>query len=59
MFFVSLMQMYLIYYGGEVFRTSGLGLSEFVIMFLLSATVIPVDYIRKLIIKKNNWKLGV
>ena len=57
--FVICMQIYLIYYGGELFRTSGLTLSEFMIMFMISLLVIPIDFIRKLILKKMNKPLGV
>ena len=57
--FVFLMQIYLIYRGGEVFRTNGLSVSEFLIMFLISLSVIPIDFIRKLILKLKGYKLGV
>ena len=57
--FVFLMQIYLIYKGGEVFRTNGLSIYEFTIMFMFSLLVIPVDFIRKIILKKNNQVLGV
>ena len=57
--FVFLMQIYLIYRGGEVFRTNGLSIREFIIMFLFSLSVIPVDFIRKLILKLRGYKLGV
>ena len=57
--FVICMQIYLIYNGGELFRTSGLTLSEFMIMFMISLLVIPIDFIRKLILKKMNKPLGV
>ena len=57
--FVFIMQIYLIYRGGEVFRTSGLSIYEFIIMFIFSLLVIPVDFIRKLILKYNKWELGV
>jgi magnesium-transporting ATPase (P-type) len=56
---VILMQIILIYKGGDLFRTSGLTLYEFVIMLFLSLTVIPVDFIRKLILKCQGKKLGV
>ena len=42
----------MIYYGGTLFRTSGLTLKEFIIMLLISITVIPFDLVRKLITKK-------
>ena len=57
--FVFLMQIYLIYNGGELFRTSGLSIYEFIIMFMFSLLVIPVDFIRKIILKANGKKLGV
>ena len=57
--FVIIMQIYLIYRGGEVFRTNGLTLKEFIIMLILSLTVIPLDFVRKIILKKKNIPLGV
>ena len=57
--FILCMQIYLIYYGGSLFRTSGLTSKEFLIMFILALTVIPVDFIRKTILKVFNKKLGV
>ena len=49
--FVLIIQMYLIYYGGSLFRTAGLTLYEFIIMLLLSATVVPVDWMRKIYLR--------
>ena len=57
--FVFIMQIYLIYNGGELFRTSGLSIYEFIIMFMFSLLVIPVDFIRKLILKSKKSELGV
>ena len=57
--FVIIMQIILIYYGGELFRTSGLTINEFIVMMLFSLTVIPVDFIRKIILKYKGIKLGV
>ena len=57
--FVFLMQIYLIYRGGSVFRTSGLTISEFLTMFMFSLLVIPVDFIRKIFLKSKKWELGV
>ena len=42
---ISLVQIYLIYFGGSLFRTYGLNLKEF--------SVIPVDLIRKLCFKRK------
>ena len=57
--FVFLMQIYLIYRGGEVFRTSGLSIKEFIVMFMFSLLVIPVDFMRKIILKSKVRELGV
>ena len=57
--FIVVVQIYLIYYGGSMFRTKGLELNEFIIMLLISLTVIPVDMLRKLYLKKKNLNTGV
>ena len=57
--FVVIVQILLIYYGGNLFRTVGLNLKEFEIMVLLAATVIPVDWFRKLYLRLNGNKGGV
>ena len=50
--FILIVQILMIYYGGTLFRTSGLTLKEFNIMLLISATVIPADLIRKIYLRK-------
>ena len=57
--FIITVQILLIYFGGSIFRTSGLSLFEFEIMILFAFTVIPFDFIRKLILKKKGFKYGV
>ena len=57
--FVIGMQIFLIYKGGTLFRTSGLTIDEFIIMLLFALTVVPVDFIRKIILKYRGKKLGV
>ena len=57
--FVICMQLYLLYYGGELFRTSGLTLKQFFIMLSISMLVIPIDFIRKLYLKKTSKDIGV
>ena len=59
MSFIVVVQVLLIYKGGVIFRTTGLALNEFVFMILLAATVIPIDWIRKLFLKKNGIITGV
>jgi len=57
--FVICMQVYLIYNGGEMFRTNGLRLDEFMWMFVFALIVVPIDFIRKLCLKIRGKKLGV
>ncbi|MDD2469808.1 MAG: calcium-translocating P-type ATPase, PMCA-type, partial [Bacilli bacterium] len=59
MLFITLVQIYLIYYGGSLFRVTGLSLYEFWIVCLLAFTIIPVDWIRKLFLRFKNNKEGV
>ena len=55
---VIVIQVILIYYGGEVFRTSGLTIKEFIVMLLFAFSVIPFDICRKIIYKQNH-SIGV
>ena len=57
--FIVIVQVLLIYFGGSIFRTNGLSLFEFEVMIFISLTVIPFDFIRKLILKKKGFKYGV
>ena len=51
-FMIGVIEVILLYYGGELFRTTGLTIYEFEIMILISLSIIPFDMIRKIIIKK-------
>lgn len=57
--FIVIIQLILIYYGGSVFRTSGLTGWELFITVCLAFTVIPIDIIRKLILRKFGKNSGV
>lgn len=57
--FILIVQLILIYYGGDLFRTAGLTFSELQIIIFLAFTVIPVDWIRKIILKKKSYKLEI
>ena len=57
--FIILVQVGMIYYGGNLFRTSGLTLNEFIFMILISLTVIPFDMLRKIYLKKKGIVAGV
>jgi len=52
--FIFVLQIILTYVGGPVLRTVGLTFKEWLIIFGLSLTVIPVDLIKKVIWKKIN-----
>lgn len=57
--FIVIVQLYLIYHGGDLFRTYGLTLKELMIVLLLSFSVIPVDLLRKIYIKHKNYATSV
>lgn len=52
MLFITIVQILLIYFGGNLFRTIPLTFKEFIIMLLFAFTVVPVDIIRKFIFRK-------
>ena len=49
---IVFIQIVLLYSGGSTFRTFGLTFQEFLVMLILAFSVLPVDIIRKLIVKK-------
>lgn len=57
--FIFIAQIYIIYYGGEVFRTYGLQVKELIIVFILALTVFPIDWLRKYILKKKKVNINV
>lgn len=59
MTFIVIVQVVLIYHGGALFRTTGLTFREFEIMLLLAFTVVPVDWCRKLFLRKKGIIGGV
>ena len=56
---IILIQLYLIYFGGNLFRTYGLTLKELEIIILLALSVILVDFIRKIFFKFKKLSLHV
>lgn len=50
---ISIVQMYLIYFGGSLFRTYGLSFKELMIVLSMAFTVIPIDIFRKLLFKRR------
>lgn len=57
--FITTVQIYLIYHGGDIFRTYGLTLKELIFVITLASTVIPIDLLRKYILKKLNIQKGI
>ena len=57
--FIVVVQIILIYFGGDLFRTAGLSVYEFMKMLCLSLSVIPVDFIRKLFLRSHGKVGGV
>ena len=57
--FIFIAQTYIIYYGGNIFRTYGLTLFEFILVLLLASSILIVDFIRKLLLKKHNITLKI
>lgn len=57
--FIISVQIYLIYHGGDLFRTYGLKANEFFIVLLLAATVFPIDFLRKIFLRRHHLKTGV
>ena len=57
--FIVVVQLFLIYFGGDIFRTYGLNLKELLVMLVLAFTVIPIDWIRKIYLKNKKQITGV
>ena len=57
--FIIIIQTILIYHGGSLFRTYGLTIKEFYFMVLLAFSVIPVDWLRKFILRRKGIIGGV
>jgi len=57
--FILVVQLFLIYFGGNLFRTAGLTFFELEVILFLSTTVIPIDFLRKMILKKRAYNLKV
>ena len=53
---VSAMQILLIYFGGAIFRTTGLSFRELALVIALASTVVVFDFGRKLVLRMNNRK---
>ena len=56
---IIISQIYIIYYGGSLFRTYGLNFNELLLVIVLSLSIIPFDFLRKEFLKKKGVSLGV
>ena len=57
--FIIVIQVSIIYSNVSIFRTVPISGKEFTVMFLFSLTIIPLDFIRKIILKKKEDNRGV
>ena len=57
--FITSVQIYLIYHGGDLFRTYGLTAKEFFFVLILAASVIPIDFLRKTYIRKKGYQTSI
>ena len=55
--FITTIQILMIYFGGSMFRTIGLNFKELEYMIILASSVVPVDIVRKVVIKRKNLKI--
>ena len=56
---IFIVQLYILYYGKDIFRTYGLTMKELLLVFFLALTVFPVDWLRKYILKRKNIKIDI
>ena len=47
---MTVIQLIIIYFGGDIFRTTGLRYAELQFVIILAVSVVPVDFIRKSIV---------
>ena len=57
--FIFIAQLWIIYHGGDIFRTYGLKTNELLLVLTLALSVFPVDWLRKYILKKKGIAIRV
>ncbi len=57
--FIFIAQLWIIYNGGDIFRTYGLKLNELILVLVISLTVFPVDWLRKYILKRKKIAIRI
>lgn len=56
--FITLVQVFILYFGGQIFRTMPLTFNDLLIILLFAFTVIPVDQIRKYCLRNTKGPIG-
>ena len=59
MVFIVIVQILMIYYGGNIFRTNGLSFNQLLVTILYASLVIPFDICRKILLNEKNLNNGV
>lgn len=57
--FIIIVQIFIVYSNVPIFNTTPLLINELILVCLLAITIIPVDFIRKIVLKKINGNFGV
>ncbi len=57
--FIIIAQIFLIYNGHDLFRTYGMSIFELILVIIIAFTVIPLDFLRKLILKRKGIKIEI
>lgn len=50
---IMFVQMLMTYFGGEILRTAGLNLKEWLVVLPMALTIIPAEFIRKIIVRNR------
>ena len=56
---IGITQIFMTYYGGAILRTAGLTVSEWILVLGLALTIIPLDILRKFLVKKRKKKYQI
>ncbi|MBQ3573352.1 MAG: cation transporting ATPase C-terminal domain-containing protein [Clostridia bacterium] len=51
---IAFVQIVMTYFGGNMLRTAGLTISEWVVTIILALTIFPVDIVRKILMAKRS-----
>lgn len=57
--FIVIVQMIIVYSGIDVFGTTPIGFKELMFVLLSAISIIPIDFIRKVVLKKTKGDFGV